>query len=598
MNIQPDIQNDHNADKRFKSFDAKLADINTAILKAQKFQSSYNTAIFKAICITLDLGYDFAKQHEIDKNETDEDWRLLKNFLTYHDERWSSKCETNIFHGLVTIAFNQIGVDGKEISTAPTLSKYRAILRFAFDNGISSSNLLDRLEEKTLNTVYGEAISQFRFDPIDNYIEDVDERYKRASQVLTAKTNLPSAKFTTSIPKPDIKGKFASAIVKINGNSFDILGFAENEAEEQIKAKVIDLVPAEARYARRKLTDKNLYQLYACCDLYKRFTPNMATIKAWEKAHLDASLPVLTQNATQEEFEVYILKQRALKAAHNAAVSGLKDKLIHSKMPDSVVNKYMLLNALEFDIQDEKLLAFSLSTHPSTPCWDFGFAQEGFDLNGPFPLMLKDVDAKSFSNDYLEEGEWVLERNGTGYEVSPVKDPSLDKDPLLQIHIQNYTTLGDWRKLDTDLNSVGRYKLDKIQLDLLSHWKDEYSQLPTMMHKSFQANMNIEVNTGIVDLVLPNNDTERRTLGTLLTPNASTNNTPTSYKKRLFSFGDITKLIQLALDYRIHYEFELLVGHQGLSAIRFHCIGLPFEASITIPTLLSVKGNPVEITVE
>lgn len=56
-------------------------------------------------------------------------------------------------------------------------------------------------------------------------------------------------------------------------------------------------------------------------------------------------------------------------------------------------------------------------------------------------------------------------------------------------------------------------------------------------------------------------------------------------------------MLQLADDYGVSIEVQLLTGHQGLSALKFNITGLPFQASITLPLLLSVQGNPIEIAV-
>lgn len=584
MNIQQDVPHDHNADKRFKRFNDKLDQIEAAVFSAQALLNSHNTAIYNALCITLDLGYEFANQS---KEDEDDDWQLLQDFLIFHEERWSAKCETNIFHGLVSIAFNQIGEDGLDVNSAPTLSKYRAVLRYAFDNELTSQELLKRLEEKTMAEVYQDAISQTRFDPIDKYLEDKDERFERASNELLGQASLPNASFTVDIPQPKTVHDFATAIVKINGSGFDVVGFIENETEEQIQAKVISLVPDEAKHARRKLIDKKLYQLYVCCDLFKRFTPNMATLRSWNKAHKAAQLPELHAKHTQEELDEYI---HALNA-QNKAYANDQNRLVENvkQGQTSTVTKFMMLNVLDFKAIENKLVASSLTTHPSTPYLEFQFDIEGSKLQSLMPLMIKDMDAASFSNTFLESGEWSIKRKQAGLVVSP------QTNTAAQLHFQDYSSLANWKTLDVSLKSIGRYSLDKIMLDRLSRWKSDYAETPKFTRKSFQSILVIEDKGNTIDLVFPNDKNERRTLGTSSVTVLSNYQSKITHQ-RFLDIKQISELIQLALDYRIHFEFELLEGHQGVSAIRFHCVGLLFEASITIPLLLSVKGNPVEIT--
>lgn len=585
MNIQQDVPHDHNADKRFKSFNDKLDQIEAAVFSAQALLNSHNTAIYKALCITLDLAYEFASQS---KEDEDDDWQLLKDFLIFHEERWSAKCETNIFHGLVSIAFNQIGSDGLDINSAPTLSKYRAVLRYAFDNELTSQELLKRLEEKTIAEVYQDAISQTRFDPIDKYLEDKDESFERASKELLGQASLPNANFTADIPKPVTALDFATAIVKINGNGFDVVGFVENETEEQIQAKVISLVPEEAKHARRKLIDKNLYQLYVCCDLFKRFTPNMATLRSWNKAHKAAQLPELAPKHTQEELDNYI---QALNA-RNKADANDQNRLIQNvkQGQTSTVTKFMMLNVLDFKAIENKLVASSLTTHPSTPYLEFQFDIERPKLQSLMPLMIKDMDSASFSNTFLESGEWSIKRKQAGLVASSPTNTAAQK-----LYFQDYSSLANWRTLDSSLKSIGRYSLDRITLDRLSRWKSDYAETPKFTRKSFQSILVIEDKGNTIDLVFPNDKNERRTLGTSSVTVLSNYQSRITHQRYL-DIKQISELIQLALDYRIHFGFELLEGYQGVSALRFHCVGLLFEASITIPLLLSVKGNPVEIT--
>lgn len=59
----------------------------------------------------------------------------------------------------------------------------------------------------------------------------------------------------------------------------------------------------------------------------------------------------------------------------------------------------------------------------------------------------------------------------------------------------------------------------------------------------------------------------------------------------------ILKILEFIDDYGIDFDVDWLSGHQGASALRFYMMGLGFDAAITIPMMLSIKGSPVEITV-
>lgn len=583
MNIQSDITNDHNQDHRFKDFDVKLADIERAVFKAQKLLNSHNLALYDALSITLGLGYAFNEKR---KYERDKDWLFLKDYLSFHGERWSTKCETNIFHGLVSIAFNQLDGSGKEITGAPTLSKYRAVLRYANEREIAVEDFKALLENRTLAEVYREAISAFRFDPVDHYIEDDEERYDRAISELDQINDLPSGEFTKNLPKPDTAEKYVSAIVKLNDNGFEVVGFVGNEKEEQIKSKIISLVPEEAPYVRRKLKDKNHYLLYVMCDIFKRFTPDIATIRSWNSAFEKAQLPVLNEHSNDEEIADYFekLKQNSVENEDRREIAMAA---LNSDRKASVADgRFTLLNALDFKQVNDQLLVTTRTTHPNAPCLEFfiPFDRPLSKLNQP--IMIKDLDAFSFSSNFLKPSEWSIRKQSGGFSIVS------DNASLESLHMQDYTQLAKWRSLNEDLSVVERFKLDKFTLDGLSHWKTDFANTPNFGRRAFSSIHKLKLEDGVLSLAFPSIDSERRILGVALYKNSTTE----FIKDRLFSFANITKLIELAKDYGIEYELELLDGHQGETAFKFHCIGLPFKASITIPLMLSMKGNPTEIT--
>lgn len=72
--------------------------------------------------------------------------------------------------------------------------------------------------------------------------------------------------------------------------------------------------------------------------------------------------------------------------------------------------------------------------------------------------------------------------------------------------------------------------------------------------------------------------------------------TPAFQHTRFFDFRTCETLIQLALDYGTEFEFELLDCLKGLSAIRIFPMDFPVLGTVTLPLMLSNKGNPTEIT--
>ncbi|MEP5077935.1 MAG: hypothetical protein ABJR09_08265, partial [Lentilitoribacter sp.] len=500
MNIQSDIKNDHHVDKRFTNFNAKLEEISIDVRSAYRSLGEQNIAINNALGKTLDLGYELEQKR---KAEKDDNWDFVKEYLIFHGVKWSLKCETTIFHGLVSIAFNQIDETGKEINTASSLSKYRAVLRYAFKQELSSQQLIDDLKKRGLTDFYEEALSYFRFDPIDNYIEHEAERLVRAKDHLDNLSSLPNGTFTKDIPAPKTDAEYVSAVLKITKSGFNVIGLVDNETKDQIHSKIINLVPEEAKHARQKLKDKNLYHLYVVCDLFKRFLPKIADIQTWNKASRLAKLPQLPVNATQNETDDYI---RALKEHSHQDENKLKNlvnQVGHAshRLPS---NKFSLLNGLDFIFDGSKLVITSQTTHPNTPCWEMTIPLEKPHLRQSHPLMIKDLDAIRFNTQFLEYNHWSLSRKGIGFAASA---PNPEASPLL---IQDFTAIAKWRSVDKNLKAVERFKLDKLQLDKLSKWKAEFSATPQFMRRSFQTILDIKIEEEKLMLAFPNDRNQKR----------------------------------------------------------------------------------------
>lgn len=157
---------------------------------------------------------------------------------------------------------------------------------------------------------------------------------------------------------------------------------------------------------------------------------------------------------------------------------------------------------------------------------------------------------------------------------------------------QDHSQLANWRSVDQRLTSLATFTLDKFTLDGLSNWKSNFGNTPNFGRRTFQSIQKLEYKDGNLELVFPNLPNEKRVLGKI----EQNNSVLTLNKTRYFDFATISKITQLALDYGIEFEFELLNGHQSETALKFYCKGLPMDASITIPLMLSVKGNPTEVT--
>ena len=157
--------------------------------------------------------------------------------------------------------------------------------------------------------------------------------------------------------------------------------------------------------------------------------------------------------------------------------------------------------------------------------------------------------------------------------------------------LQEMSALAQWKVVDPILTSVVRYRLDRELLCKLESWRTEYANIPRIGHSAFKNMMKLEADTNGLNLVHPLDDDHRKQLGFIVS-----GTTPALPYTRFFDFRTCETLIQLALDYGTEFEFELMDGLEGLSAIRFYPMDFPVSGSVTLPLMLSNKGNPAEIT--
>jgi len=586
MNQQRIVEKDDNSSEKFNEYNSFLSDIEAYLLQSRDHHQRHEHALFDALGRTLDLGHKFAALRDQDG---DEYWSLLKEFIEAHGERWSSKCDLSIFHGLVSVAFNQRDAKKKPIHSAPTLSRYRAVLRFADEEGMDGPALVEKLKASSLDMFYKNALKRFRYDYLDDYIEDDEDRFQRSIQHLGNLGGLPIAKFSDDLRKPETETGFATAIVQVHDDDFKVLGFVNEPTvkPEDMTKRVSALVPAEAKRTRKKLADKKLYWLYVSCDLYSRFLPDHGARKAWMDAAKTAKLPLLSKQSGEEEYKKY---QEAVEQQREERDSQKEEVAAALKSDDfdaPVLKKFRFLDALEFSLKHGRLLARTITTHPNTPCVELW---PDVQLPGELAtdaVAMQGRHTKRFVSDFPRFAEWAWSvQNG----VVTLKDENGDTSPAT---LQNVSGLAQWKAVNPNLEPVARYRLDRSLMEKLHGWRKEYAQTPRIGHSAFKNMMRLEADAGGLSLVHPLESEHRKQLG-VMTSGA----TPDFSTTRFFDFKTCEALLQLAEDYGTHFEFDLMDGLEGLSALRVYPMNFPVNSNITLPLMLSNKGNPAEITAE
>lgn len=576
MNIQPNIKNNHNADVKFKEFNTEIEQIQGGIVVAATHMRSSDACINNALGSILDLGLKFINKRD---DENDKKWVFLKGFLDFHNIKWTTKCDANFFHGIVDTAFNFIDPNTKKVFTsAPMLSKYRLVLKFAFEGEMNGQELVADLSKRTFTKIYDEAVKKYSKNPLDIYIEDNDQRYQRAVNALSSVDGLVLPSFTDKFESPDIQSGFISAMVHVENGQFKIVGFHEAEKKDKIKARVASLVPDEALHGRKMLTDKNLYWLYVICDVFNRFLPPITEQVSWNRPDKKPITSELNADSTDEEIHEHltgIINQGKAKRALRADEVNKVEKTSGS-------NKFVRLHALKIDRVGLNWIVSTLTTHPNTPCLEIS-------INDPkprhllkLPLTLTDKQTNQFANNFLKPGEW---RCGGKADRLVITQGSTSK-----VILEDHTKSTKWRSLDPQLSTVATFEVSKKHLLGLRRWKDDCAQ--AYGRSKFTTKQKLVVADDKIYLAFANNPSVFKVLGELTDGTAK----PIGID-RYFDFKSIEKMLQLADDYGVSIEVQLLSGHQGCSALKFGITGLPFQASITLPLLLSLQGNPIEIAV-
>jgi hypothetical protein len=260
------------------------------------------------------------------------------------------------------------------------------------------------------------------------------------------------------------------------------------------------------------------------------------------------------------------------------------------KNPDSdapILKKFRFLDALEFHEKDQRLHARTITTHPNTPC-----VQIWPDAQLPGEVLQASVamqgrHAKRFVSDFPRFAEWTWSaENG----AITLKDENGDTSPA---SLQNVSGLAQWKAIDPTLEPVASYRLDRSLMVQLHGWREEYANTPRIGHSAFKNMMKLEADPGGLNLVHPLESKHRKQLGFM-----NSGATPDFSSTRFFDFKTAETLLQLAEDYGTEFELQLLDGLEGLSALRIIPQDFPVNSSITLPLMLSNKGNPAEITAE
>lgn len=561
-----------NAGKKFKEYNDVLSEIETSLQAAARLKKKSNEVTHEALGKALELGRVF--------DGLKDDYAALKEYLQYKEQPWTAKSDSNFFHGIVTVAFDVIDPKtNKSFTAAPQLSKYRMILKYAFEQKWTGDTLASKLSETSINEVYEKAAERDRLDPFKKFSENLDQRFARAQQALLGNgkdQNLPAGQFTQTMQKPKSKTGFVPAMLKVDDDGFKLVKLYEDVPDRKITEDVAALVPEEAKLASTRLSEEPCYALFVTCDIYTRFLPKIATSEDWARATAASQHPILPENPTDADITSYMDWWRQNRSDTKPS-SG-------SAQAAPMTRKFIHLDALRFQQTPKGWQGSSITTQPFSPGIAVHFDRPRSSGHVKGALSVTSRIASQFVDRFPVKAPWTVFGTAQGLAIRSFDGasvfPSSDLDGAAH-----------WLRIDPNLSVLASYELNKPMLHALQQWKSDFAALGLHGRSSFHRHQLLFVEDETLELALPDRHNHRRALGKLTSSGSI--NLPSG--QRFVDFQMIGKLIQLTRDYGVTYEIDLLEGHQGLTALRFHVLGLPMALSITVPLMLSQKGNPVEI---
>ena len=579
MKDHSDTATGDNAGKKFKEYNDVLSEIESSLHSAAKLQKKSNEATYVALGKALELGRIF--------HDLADDYAALKEYLQYKEQPWTAKSDSNFFHGIVTVAFDVIDPNNSvSITAAPQLSKYRLILKYAFERAMSGDDLVAMLSEKSINEVYELAAERSRFDPFAEFSENLDQRFARAQDILLGNgkdDSLPSGHFTRAMQRPISKTGFIPAMIKVDEDGFKLVKLYEDVPDQKIQEDVAALAPAEAKLARKLLAEQPGYSLFVACDIYTRFLPKIATVEDWERAINASKRPVLTENSTDADIANYMAWWHANRSETKPfGDDGTQEE--RDAQAIQMARKFILLDALRLRQKQDGWHGNSITTQPFSPSISVQFDRPRTMGHIQGALSVTSRIAAQFVDQFPLRTPWSVVGKARGLAIR-------SDDGLSVFPSSDLDGATDWLGLDPSLTVLASYELNKPMLQDLHRWKADFAALGLHGRSTFHRYHLLCVENDTLELALPDRDTHRRALGQL----TSNRQISVPSGQRFVDFQMVRKLIQLTMDYGATYHIDLLEGHQGLTALKLHIQGLPIEISVTVPLMLSQKGNPVEI---
>jgi len=236
-----------NSSKKLAPFIAHLTDIQKLTQRAEMALQGHHLRVHKALVQVYAMGLQLIEGEVLDL------------FIAAQRGKISARQAQNEFHDLVTLAFEKAREDSR--------SKYRKVLKFALIEEWSEDDLAEELKADTFENLYNRALNAGRKKGDERREDTLVELLKEAKTVL-AKTSLGKVSgLSSDEAAPHTVDGYASALLRVNGDAADYVGFGSAGPKDHAERHWVALVPAVRARGTLQLSEHNRHHLFSIRDV-------------------------------------------------------------------------------------------------------------------------------------------------------------------------------------------------------------------------------------------------------------------------------------------------------------------------------------------
>lgn len=545
-----------NSSKKLAPFIAHLTNIQKLTQRAEMALQGHHLRVHKALVQVYAMGLQLIEGE------------VLELFIAAQRGKISARQAQNEFHDLVTLAFEKAREDSR--------SKYRKVLKFALIEDWSEDDLAEELKADTFENLYNRALNAGRKKGDERREDTLVELLKEAKTVL-AKTSLGKVSgLSSDEAAPHTVDGYASAILRVNGDAADIVGFVSAGPKDHFERQLVDLVPAISARGPVQLSKKNLYEFFVICDVFTRCLSKRSEIRDLLEAHHSMQQEFRLDADTDPKDTSRILRSR------------LDDRKRTQKVTVAEVTAQKQVLWLTKQ-EGESATRVECGTTLPSMIWMEAELQLAVFKQRATELQLDSLDVENFVKAFPRQIDWEDEHTSVGSILSGSDDP-----PTRFAFSANTSGRTGFRILKQGAEPVLQFRITKGVIGGLTKWRADFkATLTKNSKKEFATRLNFIVAGGSLWLSFANNPMERRLLAKHPKTAAGPLDLPSTW---LVESRLVDRFIALANDYGLEFDAQLLAIGVAPFALELSCVLPTGPFKLTIPMSVGLAGGLVEIT--